>query len=182
MNEFASWQQQLVDGYPDLFVRRFRGVPFSPGYPICGDGWRDIVTKMVERMSAAATHYRVHFAQISEGYGTLRVYWRAEAALPTHVERAIEELIALAEARSACTCTTCGAEGRLFSSKGWLLTACAEHARGKAVPTQPGLENMHIVRGRVGEDMRICTCRRYDRTLDAFVHVDPCSLGSEQLS
>jgi hypothetical protein len=39
MNQKDTWQQMLVDTYPKLFVRSFRGVKFSPGFPTCGDGW-----------------------------------------------------------------------------------------------------------------------------------------------
>jgi hypothetical protein len=52
MNE-NTWQQMLVDSFPKLFVRRFRGVPFSAGYPSCPDGWQDIVIRLVERVEAA---------------------------------------------------------------------------------------------------------------------------------
>jgi hypothetical protein len=121
----------------------------------------------------------MHFAQISEKDGSLRVYWNAESALPVRVERAIEEFVWLAEARSACTCMTCGDEGRLFSSRGLLLTACTRHAHGKPVPNHRGFENIHIVRELVREDIAVCVYRRYDRKLDAFVEVDLRSLGIE---
>jgi hypothetical protein len=52
MNE-NTWQQMLVDSFPKPFVRGFRGVPFSAGYPSCRDGWQDIVIRLVERVEAA---------------------------------------------------------------------------------------------------------------------------------
>jgi hypothetical protein len=175
MNEH-TWQQMLVDAYPHLFVRSFRGVPFAPGYPTSPDGWRDIVIRLIERVSIAATGHRAHFTQISEKFGVLRIYWTAETEFPQDSELAIENAIACAEARSACTCAVCGVEGRLFSSGGWLLTACSDHARGVPVPVPSATENLHIVRGYVGEEVRVITCRRYDRARDLFIDIDPGSL------
>ncbi|MFG3593054.1 hypothetical protein [Bradyrhizobium sp. RDI18] len=173
MNEPKRWEQMLVQMYPSLFVRSFHGAPFAPGYPICGPGWRDIVVKLVERISQAAANYPIRFIQISEKWGRLQIYWTSKASLPQEVEQAVEEAVALAEAASACTCARCGAEARLFSDGGWLLTACAEHARGAPVPTPLGHANAHLVRGYVETDIQIVQCRHYDRTLDAFVDVDP---------
>jgi hypothetical protein len=174
-----TWHQQLVDLHPELFVRTFRGVTFAPGYPSCGDGWCDIVTKLVERVSAAAAGYQIHFTQILERHGRLTIYWKAEANLPKHVEHAIEQAVALAEARAACTCVSCGAKGHLFSSGSCLFTACLDHARDVQVPVRPGTEDLHIARAFVGDDMHSAACRRYDRMHDRFVEVDPSSLGLE---
>jgi hypothetical protein len=164
----TTWRQQLVERHPKMFVRTFRGVPFSPGYPACSDGWRDIVTNVVERVSAAAAGRPVRFTRISEEHGWLRIHWTAQTELPESVELAIQEAVSLAEARSACTCQTCGAEGSLYSSGSWLLTACPQHARGVRVPVRPGMENVHLVRG-IGEDVGTIACRRYDRATDRFV-------------
>lgn len=92
----------------------------------------------------------------------------------------VEEAIDLAEARSACTCEICGREGRLYDRGGWLATACPEHARGEPVPVKVGCENLHVVRRLVDGGVRIVSCRRYDRNADAFVDVDPHSLGIEE--
>jgi len=175
-----SWQENLVSRHEEVFLRRFRGVPFAPGFPTCPDGWREIVTTLVKRVAVAAVGYLVHFSQISEKYGALRVYWAAETRLPEQLERTIEHAIELAEARSECTCSTCGAEGRLVSRGGWLLTACQQHARGVPVPVRPGMEHLHIVRGFSGDTIRMITCRRYDRVNDRFVDVDPRSVGIEE--
>jgi hypothetical protein len=171
-----TWQQHLVDLHPKLFIRSFRNVPFCPGYPVAGDGWREIISSLIERVSAAADGYPIHFVQICERHGRLRIYWRAEANLPTHLERAIEEAIARAEARSTCSCVACGAKARLFSDEGRLMPSCQDHARGVPVSVRPGMENLHIVLvGR--DDSRVVACRRYDRARDQFVDVDLRSLG-----
>ncbi|UPJ53406.1 hypothetical protein IVB30_20075 [Bradyrhizobium sp. 200] len=172
-----TWQQDLIARHPEFFIRTFRDRPFSPGWPTCDDGWAALVTKAVERIAAAAAGYPLHFTQIKSKYGTLRMYGMAEAPLPKAVDLAVEEAIALAEARSACTCENCGAEGRLHTRGCWLSTACAAHARGAPVPVRQGMEDLHIVRGFVGEDVRIIACRRYDRETDNFIDVDPRALG-----
>jgi hypothetical protein len=170
MND-GAWRQLLVQEYPHLFMRSFRGTPFAPGYPSCPDGWREIVVRVVKRVSEAAAGYPIHFCQVSAQYGRLSIYWKAEAALPYRVERAIEYSVALAEARAACSCAICGSAGRLFSDGGWLTTACPEHACGERVRMRPDLEGVYIVRGSDG-----AACRRYDRKLDAFVEADPSLL------
>ena len=92
----------------------------------------------------------------------------------------IEEVITLAEARSACTCEICGAEGRLHNWGGSLTTACSVHAKGKPVPVKPGHENLHFVRKFGPGETLIVSCRRYDRDTDFFVDVDPKSIGIER--
>lgn len=176
----ATWRQRLVESHPEVFVRTFRGVPFSRGYPTCSDGLRDIATKVVERVSAAASGYPLHFTRMSEEYGSLRIHWVAEVRLPDGAERAVQEAIALAEARSACTCQTCGAEGRLYSSGSWLLTACPDHARGVPVPTRPGTENLHLLRGFSDDGTPELTCRRYGRMTDSFVDIPSDSLPPKE--
>jgi hypothetical protein len=164
------WQQDIVDRHRDVFVRSYRGVAFSPGYPCCADGWRDIVARLVERVSVAAAGHRFHFTQIWECHGVLRVHWRAESGIPAEVDA-----IALAEARSACSCSQCGAAGVLFSSDTRLITLCPEHAAGIPVPVASGLENVHVVREVIGTKSAIVV-RRYDRALDAFVSVSASTI------
>lgn len=176
MGELISWEQALIRSHQKLFVRSFHGAPFVPGYPKCGPGWRHIVIKLVDRVSNATANYPVRFVRISEKWGRLEIYWTARVDLPQEVEHAVEEAVALAEAASACTCSSCGAEGRLFSDCGWLVTSCADHARGTPVLTPLGFANAHIVKEYVEMDIPIARCRRYDRTLDAFVDVDPEAL------
>lgn len=74
-----------------------------------------------------------------------------------------------AAARAVCTTAAAGSR-----------TACPEHARGEPVPVKVGCENLHVVRRLVDGGVRIVSCRRYDRNADAFVDVDPHSLGIEE--
>lgn len=125
---------------------------------------------MVERVSEVANDHPVQFRELSEKCGRLRIYWKTESILPKRIERSIKDVIARAEARSAVTCATCGAEGRLFaSSVGRLLPLCSEHAQGTPLPTHAGSEKVHLVRVFATNKIGTIECRRYDRSLDAFV-------------
>jgi hypothetical protein len=167
-----DWQQLLIARHPRLFMRNFRGLAVAPGFPVCPDGWREIVTTMVERVSAATREYPVQFTGIMQKLGTLRICWVSEATLPTRVERAVDEAVALCEARSACSCATCGAAGVLFCAGGLVLPACPAHAQGEAVPARRGFENVYLVREFTRGDSSVIACRRYDRDRDAFMDVD----------
>jgi hypothetical protein len=117
------------------------------------------------------------FVQIKEKFGIARIYWKGSLSPKASAE--VEEAIALAEARSACTCEICGEPGRLYGG-GWLTTRCVAHAdKRPAVETRPELKNIHIVRQVVGGQHQV-SCRWYDRDNDSFVDVDPDSLGIEE--
>jgi hypothetical protein len=174
-----DWRINLIEGHPDLFHAPAARPEAAPGYPNCEGGWRDLLERVCDRIEAALVEgsaFRV--LQIKEKFGTLRFYWSGDVSDVANAN--IDEAIALAVARSACTCEICGAEGRLYSRGGWLVTACAEHANGEAVPVKPGFENLHIVRRIVEGRVRILSCRRYARTTDSFVDVPPPSLGIEE--
>jgi hypothetical protein len=168
-----NWRIEFMEAHPRLFW----GAP--QGYAECGDGWRDLLERCCVRIEAALTEGDQFTAEdIKSKYGTLRFYWggRLSDAAKAQVEEAIE----LAEARSACTCETCGAPGRLYDRGGWLATVCPEHARGEPVPIEAGRENLRIVGRLVEGRLRIVSCRRYDRDADAFVDVDPATVGIEE--
>jgi hypothetical protein len=61
--------------------------------------------------------------QVKEKFGTLRFYYEGGNDY-------IDGMIAMAEAMSAHICETCGKPGTL-RGRGWLYTACDEHAREK---------------------------------------------------
>jgi hypothetical protein len=173
-----DWRVGLMEAHPRLFPIP-RGTSGAEAFPECGEGWRDLLERACVRIESALTDGDLFTAeQIKSKYATLRFYWGGCLSEPARL--AVEEAIDLAEARSACTCEVCGAPGRLYDRGGWLETACAEHARGQPVPVRPGCENIHIVRGAVEGGVRIVACRRNDREADAFVDVDPRSLGIEE--
>jgi hypothetical protein len=176
-----TWQAELVARHPHLFLSGDNRTSI-PGYPFVGDGWRDLVERAVDRIAntlAAAASGSVTLVQIKEKFGVARIYWYG-AGLTEAAESAITDAVTKAEARSACTCETCGAAGTLHQVGGQLLTACAEHAKGAPVPVQAGWENLHLVRGIRNGKMAIIVCRRYVRENDSFVDVDPRLLGIEE--
>jgi hypothetical protein len=175
-----SWQADLIARHPRLFHSPSGKPDTARGYPSCEEGWHGLLARACVRIEAALVEgsaFRV--LQIKEKFGTLRFYWTGD--MSDAAKAGVEEAIALATARSACTCDICGAEGRLHNRGGWLATACAEHAKGEPVPVKPGFENLHLVRTFGPEPGRfpIVSCRRYVRETDSFVDVDPKSLGIE---
>jgi hypothetical protein len=176
-----TWQSDLVAAHPALFQIEMDGQAITPGTPDVGDGWQDLLERLVSFIAAAVSGAEVGWVRIVEiqkKFGTLRFYWLG-ADLSHQIECAIQDAVALAEGRSACTCEICGAEGRLYSRRGWLATACAEHARGGPVQVEARFENVHIVRIFDAGHHPIAACRRYDREIDSFVDVDPESPGIE---
>jgi hypothetical protein len=162
------WKGRLVRQNDKLFVQTFRGVPFAPGYPQCGDGWREIVSRLVQRFAAASSAAR--FTEIREHHGFLVVIWKSLGPLLPEVELGLEQAVALATARSACTCSRCGGEGRLFSDGVRLATSCASHGKGNPVPVIAGFHDRYLLRSLVEGRSRLIRCR-YDRISDAFVEV-----------
>jgi hypothetical protein len=98
-----------------LFNQEINGRVMAPGYPNTGDGWRDLVETAIGRIAAAvaaAPSRSVGITQITEKFGALRLYWHGRNNLPETTCAAVAEAVHLAEARSACTCETYGADGR----------------------------------------------------------------------
>ncbi len=177
-----TWQSNLVARHLALFTITEDGQTATPGWPTCGDGWRELVETAVGRVAdavAAAPAGSLRIVQIKEKFAGLRLYWQS-AGLSDGIKNAVEEAVALAEARSICTCEVCGQPGRLFKRGGWMLTRCDGHAQGNPVTIRPGRENLHIVRTVDAGRIRIKSCRRYDPASDTFVDVDPQSLGIKE--
>jgi hypothetical protein len=177
-----TWQDDLVARHPDLFTLTQNGQTSTPGWPTVGDGWRDLVETAVARIAdavATAPAGSLRIVQVKSKFAGLRLYWQS-AGLSDEIKNAVEEAVALAEARSACTCEICGEAGRLFKRGGWFMTRCDDHAEGNPVEIRPGRENLHIVRTVDAGGIRILSCRRYVRETDTFADVDPQSLGIEE--
>ena len=175
VDSVQDWRVKLMQAHPRLFGRP----DAAQGYPTCEEGWRDLLERCCTRIEASVVEddaFRV--LQMKEKFGALRFYWSGH--LPEAAKAEVDETIALATARSACTCEICGAEGRLYNRDGWLATACPEHAKGELEPVRPGFENIHVVRTFGAGRFPIVSCRRYIRETDCFVDVDPKSLGIEE--
>lgn len=168
----TNWRVDLIKAHPGLFGPRPHTSRVSIGFPDCGDGWRELLERTFARIETALARggtFRV--LQIVEKCGTLRLYWRGD--LSDEAAAAVDEAVALAQARSACTCSECGAKGRAYHWEGSLLTRCSVHAVGRLVEIKPGLENVHLVYRTVNDRTRVVTCSRYDRAADAFVDIPP---------
>jgi hypothetical protein len=177
-----TWQDALIERYPELFEIKVADAVTTPGWPEVGNGWQDLVETAVGRIAAAVSGQPIggfQVGQIKTKFGSLRVYLSC-AGLAAGPQAAVNEAIALACARSACTCETCGRPGRLHDRMGWLVTACDEHAVGRAVAVHQEWENIHIVRGMRNGQVTILSCRRYDRAADTFHVVTPSELGIEE--
>jgi hypothetical protein len=167
-----NWQEHLIRRHPALFVRPFRTVPFAPGYPRCPDGWQRVVTRLVERVAATSRDGTVYFTHIIAEHGAMRVHWNSRSELTQRMALKIEEAVALAEARSLCTCADCGAEARLYASDFLIFPACIDHRRGTPVPVISGFHDVFLQRGIVRE-RSVLKRVRYDWASDAFVDAPP---------
>jgi hypothetical protein len=175
-----DWRVELVEAYPDLFHPLADHPGVAQASPECGEGWRDLLERACARIRVAVQADGGSFkaTQIKEKYATLRFYW--EGALSPEANAKVEEIIDLAEARSACTCELCGEQGWLYQSGCWMMARCALHAEGRAAGIEPSFENVHVKERIVGRRREII-CRRYDRKTDSFIAIDPGSLGIEEV-
>jgi hypothetical protein len=177
MTSVRDWRIELIEAHPRLF-RAPKGPERPDGYAWCEAGWRDLLERMCARIESALRNGdTIGISQVKEKFATLRVYWRGDVSPETAAR--IHEAIALAQARSGCTCEQCGAEGRLYSNAGVYMTRCTAHAKGAPVPVEPGQENVHLVRIPTAGGYRTAP-RRYDREGDRFVDVPPSSPEIEE--
>ena len=167
-----DWKIELIRAHTRLFRPPKGYLEGAQGYPECNEGWRDLIDRACVRIENALDNGDpVKIVQIKEKYGTLRFYWSGR--LPSETEAKVREVVSLAEARSACTCEICGAEGRLYGQRDWLATRCAEHAAGDHVPPRYGLGFENIRRLRRWRGQADVYFARYDRESDTLIEVPP---------
>ncbi|OKO83227.1 hypothetical protein AC630_11750 [Bradyrhizobium sp. AS23.2] len=170
-----NWRTDFMQVHPRLFEVMYDEPERTPGYPLCGIGWRDILERLCSRIEhALANGDRFAFVCVEQKFGTLRLSWAG--TLWDESNARVAQAIALAEARSACTCEKCGEEGRLYRHDGVWMTRCPADAKGEPVRIEAGLESFHVIRVTELRDMRVFFCRRYDRAADAFVDIPPDGL------
>jgi hypothetical protein len=163
-----DWRIELMQAHARLFNLQPAEPDHSFGYPNCKDGWQDILERLCTKVeNALRTDETFEFTRIKQKFGIARIDWDCEVSDETGTR--IGEAIDHAVARSATSCEICGAEGRLYCSRGWLATACAEHAAGDPVPVRPGFENVRLLRRRPGAPEMYHA--RYDRETDSFTEV-----------
>lgn len=171
-----DWRIDLMRAHPRLFEVMSDEPERSFGYPLCEAGWRNILERLCVRIESALQDGEAfEFARIKQKFGIARLDWYGGVSDETATR--IHEAVNLAVARSACTCEICGAEGRLYSNRGWPSTRCADHAAGDLVPVRPGFENVRFLRRTPGT-ATMCYAR-YDRETDTLTEVSPRP-GSEE--
>jgi hypothetical protein len=174
-----DWRDELLNKYPAMFG----GDGTRSGYPDVADGWRSIIETAVGRLADILRERpgtSLVIDQIKGKFAELRLYSHGNYVSDAPTRERVDRVVDLARARSACTCEQCGVEGRTFNRGGWLHTACDEHGEGKLVEVQPGLENLSVEHALRHDQIRIVSCRRYLRDTDAFVDVDPASIGLKE--
>jgi hypothetical protein len=147
MAHVRDWRTELIEAHPALFRPPAGHPEAASGYPWCEEGWRDLLERLCVRIKAALREGEtIRVLQVKEKFAALRFSWSAEVSPETRTR--IAGAVALAEARSACTCEECGDEGELYRHGGVYMTRCAGHAKGQPVPAEPGRENCTICAGR----------------------------------
>ncbi|QOG19144.1 hypothetical protein [Bradyrhizobium sp. SEMIA] len=176
MTHARDMRIDLLGAHPRLFDPPEGDPERASGYPWCEQGWRDLLARMCGRIEAALREGEtIHFSQVKEKFAGLRVYWRGDVSPETAAQ--INEAVALAQARAACTCEECGGVGQLYVHAGRYQTLCEAHAKGTVIPAEPGRLDVHIVRAANPSGH---ASRRYDRENDVFADVDPGDLGIEE--
>jgi hypothetical protein len=172
-----DWRIDFMGVHARLFDIMHGEPQRSPGYPLCEAGWRDVLERLCARIETLLQDGETfEFVRIKQKMGIIRVDWDGEVSDETRIR--IVDAVNLAVARSACTCEVCGAGARLYVSRDWLATACAEHAAGDPVPVRPGFKNVHLLRRTPGApDMYYA---RYDRETDTLTEVSPPLPDSEE--
>lgn len=169
-----DWGYDLMLQHPRLFLPIAEEPRRSFGYPHCERGWQDIMVRLCRRIEIVLRDGETfEFVRVKQKFGILRVDWNADASEET--EAKIGHAVDLAVARSACTCESCGAEGRLYDNTGRLETRCTEHAAGNPVPPRygPGFETVRRLRRWRGQaDIYYA---QYDCESDTLTEVPPPS-------
>lgn len=93
--------------------------PEIPCFAECGDGWADIVDRLITDLKKLGWNGNIH--QIKEKFGGLRFYIGSG-------NDKIFDRITEAENESFETCSTCGKPGKPSTWGGWwILTLCPKH-------------------------------------------------------
>lgn len=128
-----EYQMKLFEKYPTVF--KFECT--DPAGPTCfsmfgiecGDGWYDILDKLlhsIELHQRDANKYNhtyspIHINQIKEKFGKLCFYYYGG-------DDYIDGLVRMAEAMSSVACEECGNRGNK-TDNGWIRTLCKVHSR-----------------------------------------------------
>lgn len=124
MNEVNT--KKLLEKYPELY--RGTKLPITENLMSFGfehgDGWMNLLDELSAKIMYIAKLEKQDIplaVQVKEKYGTLRFYTNWSTDL-------MDDVISLAEHRSANICELCGKMGRL-EGRGWLSVRCSEHSK-----------------------------------------------------
>lgn len=105
-----DWGADLMQAHPRLFEVRQGDPELSPGYPLCGEGWRDVLEQLCTRIEIAlGQNETFKFVSVGRKIGLLWIRWNGEVSDVTRAK--IEEATRLASERAISTCVICGLEG-----------------------------------------------------------------------
>ena len=106
----------LIETFPELFRKK-------EFYFQCGDGWFDLLhyTCRVLKSYAGNDEAYIHFTQVKEKFGLLRIY--IDCGCDANYQQAWG-VTTMAEAASALICEECGERSKLQNHSGWLSTLC----------------------------------------------------------
>ncbi|MDE5444399.1 hypothetical protein GWG65_23700 [Bradyrhizobium sp. CSA207] len=138
-----NWRIEFMRAHPRLFEFMQDEPKDTFGYPLCNEGWQDVLERLCGRIEEALRDNETfEFVRIKQKFGILRVDWEGEVSDRTRAR--IEEALALAEARSSCTCELCGAEGDKYHATNKVMVPGARHAEGRPMlATGPPEDGQH---------------------------------------
>jgi hypothetical protein len=166
-----EWRAAIVSTYSRLFHPPIR-------LPECREGWRSLIEDACREIKDALRPEEgdtINVVKIIERGGLLHIFW--EGTLSARARGEVERTIERANIESAHKCEICGDDGRLYTSNGWLLTACIGHGRGKPVSWKRRPKFIRVVRGTVDKQDRVLSCRQYEPEHDGFFDIPSESFG-----
>lgn len=143
--ELRAWRDALET---ELLVRdNIHLLTYPDGHSIqceIAPGWFSLVGDCLAELAndwkdERFKNYRLHFVQIKEKFGGLRMYYNishtsdeVEHVNPDFIYETIRARVDAAISKAAKTCEDCGEPGDLSNCGGWVQTLCSTHARMKA--------------------------------------------------
>jgi len=169
--ERDDWRTEIASAHPRLFQP-------AKALPDCREGWRHLINDACTKIESALNWNAgdtITLVKIMQRAGLLHILW--EGVLSAYARARVETILEWTYIKSASTCEFCGRHGHLYSCGGWLVTACKIHAKGQLAPQKHRVESIRLVRAMVNGQVRILSCRQYDRVHDCFVDAYTDSLG-----
>lgn len=164
----GNWPIKFMLANPRLFDFMQDEPKDTFGYPLCQEGWQDVLERLCARIEEALRKSETfEFVRIKQKYGILSIGW--EGKVPHDTRARIEEALALAAARSSCTCEVCGAEGNKYHASENVMVRCKRHAEGRPILATRANQRLHIVRVVAPTEPPVCTVSRHHRKADSFV-------------